>query len=343
MDNSEAWQMLSGILQAAQMIPPAQRAAPGSLPLTVIGGFLGAGKTTLVNNLLNAPHGRRLAVLVNDFGSVNIDAALIRTRTEDTISLANGCACCSVAGDLTRTLIELAQRDEPPEGIVLEASGLADPRGIAQVALANPALRLDGVVTLVDAETLFEHAADPAARATFLAQLTAADVIVLNKLDLVSAQMADATRAWLQREHAGRPIVEAVQSNIPVEIALGIHSEREFPRSPTPDPEHANAYQSWSVTDDMMLDGNRVREMMDALSAGVVRAKGILWLASDPDHRTVYQRVGARWSFTTAGRWDNDAPRSSLVVIGLRSSLQQPELEDRFDACRARLSSWTGE
>ncbi|MBA3508391.1 MAG: GTP-binding protein, partial [Betaproteobacteria bacterium] len=128
-------------------MPPVQRAAPGSLPLTVIGGFLGAGKTTLLNHLLGAPHGRRLAVLVNDFGPINIDAALIRSRSEDTISLANGCACCSVAGDLTRALIELAQRDEPPDAIVLEASGLADPHGIAQVALANPALRLDGVLT----------------------------------------------------------------------------------------------------------------------------------------------------------------------------------------------------
>src|SRR4051812_48870754 len=182
---ADAWQMLSGVLQAAQMIPQSQRAAAGSLPLTVIGGFLGAGKTTLLNNLLTQPHGRKIAVLVNDFGRINIDAALIRSRTEDMISLANGCACCSLAGDLTRTLIELAQREEPPDAIVLEASGLADPRGIAQVALANPALRLDGVLAVVDAETLAERAEDPAGGATFGAQLSAADLVVLNKLDLL--------------------------------------------------------------------------------------------------------------------------------------------------------------
>ncbi|MBA3505432.1 MAG: cobalamin biosynthesis protein CobW, partial [Betaproteobacteria bacterium] len=98
------------------------------------------------------------------------------------------------------------------------------------------------------------------------------------------------------------------------------------------------AYQSWSVAGDAKLDADRVREMMDGLGEAIVRAKGILWVASDPDQRTVYQRVGARGSFSTAGRWDGAAPRSSLVVIGLRSALQQPELERRFDACRAGLS-----
>src|SRR3954471_13706975 len=153
--------MLAGLIEATRLVPQALRAAPRSLPFTVIGGFLGAGKTTLLNRLLVEPHGLRLAVLVNDFGRINIDAALVASRSADTIALTNGCACCSVSGDLTRALVDLAQREDPPHAIVIEASGVADPRSLAQVALANPALRLDALVTIVDAETLFTHAADP--------------------------------------------------------------------------------------------------------------------------------------------------------------------------------------
>ena len=328
----EAWQMLSGILQAAQMIPAAQRAAAGSLPLTVIGGFLGAGKTTLLNRLLAEPHGRRIAVLINDFGRINIDAALIRSRTEDTISLANGCACCSVAGDLTKTLIELAQRLEPPDAIVLEASGLADPRGIAQVALANPALRLDGVLAVLDAETLHGRSQDPACRDTFLAQLSAADLIVLNKLDLLDENARDAARDWLNLHAPARPVVETVQADVPIEVVLGIHTEREPPRGAVPG--HASAFRSWSITCDTLLDAGKVRAMMDGIPAAILRAKGILWLSDAPDQRTVYQRVGPRWSYTAAGRWNAGKPESSLVLIGPVGMLDATQWCDRLRECQ---------
>jgi len=150
--------LLTGLMDAARIIPARLKAKDNSLPLTILAGFLGAGKTTLVNRLLSAPEGRRIVVLVNDFGSLDIDARLISSRSPGTISLANGCACCTVAGDLSRALVELAQRSDPPDAILLEASGLADPLGIAQVALANPAVRLDGIVTMIDAETASHHA-----------------------------------------------------------------------------------------------------------------------------------------------------------------------------------------
>jgi len=284
----EAWQMLSGFIQAAQMIPQAQRAAEGSLPLTVIGGFLGAGKTTLVNRLLSGDHGLRIAVLVNDFGRINIDAALIRSRTEDTISLANGCACCTIAGDLTKTLIGLAARKDPPEAIVLEASGLADPVGIAQVALANPALRLDGILAVVDAEAALRWAADPACAAPFAA---------------------------------------------PTDVVLGIGSARELPLRFAVPSGHAAAFRSWSGSIDSPLDGARVREMLGGLPAATLRAKGLLWLSEDQRHRTVFQRVGQRFSYT-AEDWGRDTPVSSLVVIGPAESIDPAALSIHFEACR---------
>ena len=180
-----AWDMLSGILQAGMSAPAHEAQADQSVPFIVITGFLGAGKTTLLNALLTQPHGKRLAVLVNDFGKINIDAMLVSQRTVDTISLSNGCTCCSLAGDLAVQLATLTQADRPPDAIVLEASGLADPHGIAQVALANRALALEGIVAVVDAQAMRGQAVDPAGRRIFAAQLAASDLIVLNKLALV--------------------------------------------------------------------------------------------------------------------------------------------------------------
>jgi len=329
-----AWQMLSGFIQAAQMIPQAQRAADASLPLTVIGGFLGAGKTTLLNRLLSGDHGLRIAVLVNDFGRINIDAALIRSRTEDTISLANGCACCTVAGDLTRTLISLAAREDPPQAIVLEASGLADPLGIAQVALANPALRLDGILTVVDAEAAVRLASDPAGGATFALQLAAADLVILNKTDLVDEDELVSARAKVEELAPRKPVVCTSNAEVPAEVVLGIRSGRVVPALDAAPRNHASAFASWSVETNALLDGDKLRAMMQALPAGVLRAKGILWLSDAPGQRTVFQRVGQRCSFVTQ-HWAGESPHSSLVAIGPSAAIDADALSRRFEACKA--------
>lgn len=311
----ETWRMLAGIIEATRVIPPLLRAPAGSLPLTVIGGFLGAGKTTLLNRLLAGSHGVRLAVLVNDFGRINIDARLVASRTADTIDLANGCACCSVAGELTRRLVELAQRPDPPHAIVIETSGTADPRGVAQVALANPALRLDGMVTLVDAETLFEHARHREHGALFAAQVKAADVILLTKTDLVDASWSEAARVWLASHAPGVPIVTAIQGEVPAEIVLGPHGTGD--RSGDSFERHEDRFRSWSATARVALDRERFLNMMEDVGARTLRSKGVLWLSDAPGCRTIYQRVGARSSLVPGEPWQaNEMRGSSVVVIG---------------------------
>ena len=325
--------MLSGLLDAAQVIPPQQRAAPGTLPLTVISGFLGAGKTTLLNRLLTEPHGRRLAVLVNDFGRIDVDAALVRARSADAIALTNGCACCSTSGDLARSLVRFAQAPDPPDAIVLEASGVADPFGIAQVALANPALRLEGVLTLVDAETLPARAADPACRDTVLAQILAADLLLLTKTDLVDAPGLAAATAALARLAPGRPVLRASQAASVIDVVLGLHGSGR-PAWPAATAGHAAAFQSWELEADTPLDRGRVGAWVEALPAGVLRAKGFLDLADDPGRRVLLQKVGRRWSLVAQGGWDGP-PRSGLVLIGTAGALDPGRLAREWGVCRA--------
>lgn len=326
---AEAWQMMAGLLEAARVIPANLRAPDGSLPLTILSGFLGAGKTTLLNRLLQEPGGRRLAVLVNDFGRINIDAALVRSRTDDMISLANGCVCCTVSSELTRTLIDLAQRPDPPDALVLEASGLADPRGIAQVALANPALRLDGVLTLVDAAS-FAQGVTAEAQATVAHQLAAADLIVLTKCDEASDEALRAVRGALAERHPGTPVVTSLLGDLPADVVLGVRSTRDPRLLPVAPWDHGAAFESWSLQASGPLDGARLQGFLDGLSPRLLRAKGVLHVADAPLRRFVYQRVGRRGRLEPERPWGNEAPASSLVLIGPKGCADGNALQRAF-------------
>src|SRR6185295_18755166 len=168
------------------------------IPLTVIGGYLGAGKTTLLNQLLRHNAGRRLAVVVNDFGSINIDAALITAHDGETMSLANGCICCTLANGFLTTLTQLKARPDPPEQIIVEASGVADTLKIGQYG-HMPGFRLDGIIVLADAETVRRRSRDRYVGRTVIRQLQGADFLILTKPDLVGDADRNAVRAWLQQ------------------------------------------------------------------------------------------------------------------------------------------------
>ncbi len=332
----EARQALSGMIFAAlKMRARKLRAPQGSLPLTIIGGFLGSGKTTLLNHLLVSPHGLRLVVLVNDFGRINIDAALVASRTDDMISLSNGCACCAVSADLTNSLIAIAEREDPPDAIVLEASGIADPNGIVPIALSNPSIRLDGSIVLVDAETLQTLAEDPLTSRLFNNQIHSADLIVLSKVDLINVEQREQARAWLKTTYPDKRVIEAVNGNVPTEVLLGIETKRDLQAAGPKPTDHVHDFESVSVTIDEPLDGDRLHEFLDSLPKTLLRAKGILQLAEEPDRRTIYQRVGARWDYRAAEPWGDEAPHSSLVFIGPRGLLNRPALEAGLNACVA--------
>jgi hypothetical protein len=153
------------------------------LPLTVIGGYLGAGKTTLINRLLSEPHGQRVLVMVNDFGAINIDAALLSSQSEDTLELSNGCVCCTMGADLFMAVGDVLDRDPRPDHMVIEASGIADPARIAQVALAEPDLSYGGVVSVVDALNYDALSRDVQIGAQVRGQVDVADLVLVSKAE----------------------------------------------------------------------------------------------------------------------------------------------------------------
>jgi len=276
------------------------------LPLTVLGGFLGAGKTTLVNALLRQAAGLRLAVLVNDFGSVNIDAALIAAVAGETIALTNGCICCAVGDDFAAGLAAVLARRTAPDHVLVEASGVADPGAIAAIAQLDPELRLAGVLVLADAASVAERLADARLADTLRRQLRAADLLVLTKTDLVPTAAAEEAAALLRPLAPGAALMRAVHGMLPMEVALGQHAGGDH--APPPRAAHGASFASVTLRPARPLPVAALRAALDALPEGVLRAKGVLPLAEGP--RVLVQRVGRRLELTPEA-----APAEPVLVL----------------------------
>ena len=299
------------------------------LPVTVLGGYLGAGKTTLLNRLLADVQGVKLAVLVNDFGEVNIDAALIANRDGETISLANGCVCCSIGDNLGMTLYDLAERPDGPEHILVEASGVADPARIAGYAGCHPRLCLDGIVVLADAETVQARAGDRYVGDVVRQQLSSADLIVLSRTDLLDASATRCVRDWIEGEIPEARVQEASTVSRLAQLLLVGGGTVEVPSSPG---EHDSLFAAWRLASALPLDGVALRRVLAALPPAVLRAKGIVSLAEAPGRRFVLQLVGRRWSLEPEVKSDGAALAglSEVVAIGLAGQLDMDQLQALF-------------
>lgn len=293
-----------------------------TLPLTIIGGYLGAGKTTLLNRVLTEDHGRRFAVIVNDFGAVNVDASLIANHEGDTISLTNGCICCSATDGTAEAIARILKRSAEFDHIIIEASGVAEPGKVARNA-AGFRLPLDGVIVLADAEQLPDQAANRYAGRSVLAQLRQADVIVLNKVDLPSPARLDETRALIARHAPDVPVLETEQARLPYALLFGVGrgaAVGAFTAGAEAAHDHAAEYAA-----ELLELGPVSRAAFEALVqeqvAPAIRAKGHVALSDAPEVRHLYQKVGRRWTLVPDGGWDGETPCTRIVTIRIREDL----------------------
>src|SRR5215217_4633917 len=347
-----------------------ENSAPEKIPVTVLTGYLGAGKTTLLNRILSEPHGKKYAVIVNEFGEIGIDNDLIVGADEEVFEMNNGCICCTVRGDLIRIIDGLMRRKGKFDAIIVETTGLADPAPVAQTFFVDENVgnktKLDAVVTVADAKYLKDRLKDaPEAKN----QIAFADVILINKTDLVTDAELREVEARIRGINPYAKLHRTQRSQIPLNEILGRNAfdldrildiEPEFLRAADHDPDHHHDHdhghdhghahshgglkhyhdedmQSISLKTDQPLDPDKffpfIQNLTQAEGPNILRSKGILSLKDDPQ-RFVFQGVHMMLDGDHQREWRADEKRESrLVFIG--RNLPEEKIRKGFESCVA--------
>jgi G3E family GTPase len=316
----------------------------GQIPVTVLTGYLGAGKTTLLNRILSENHGRKFAVVINEFGELGVDNDLVVDADEEVFEMNNGCICCTVRGDLIRIIGGLMKRKGRFDGIIVETTGLADPAPVAQTFFVDEDVkrttRLDAIVTVVDAKHLPARLKDsPEAQE----QIAFADIIVLNKMDLVTEEEAAEVERQIRAINPYAEIRRSTKSDVPLDAVIGrdaFNLSRILEREPdfleSDEHEHDSEVNSVSFEVSRPIDPEKfnawISQLLQAKGQDLLRTKGILHYAGD-NRRFAFQAVHMIADGDYIGEVkEGDPRRSKIVFIG--RDLNRPQLRRGFEACQ---------
>lgn len=337
------------------------------LKATILSGFLGAGKTTLLNHIIRENHGLKIAILVNDFGEINIDSDLIESQEEYKLNLTGGCICCTMQSDLFFTVMKLLKEEKKPDYLIVECSGAADPLHVLTL-LSSLRLRshihVDGLFTIIDASSLMEIETQEH-RQLAEHQIKVANLLILNKIDRIDDQKLEKVKQFIRNIIPKAVMLETTRCQIPVDLVLGFKDLPELKSLPqhqsidihmhevhqnetgliqilpevpvnnasVKDKPHDLVFESWSFNSDRPLNKKAFEELLEHISPDIIRAKGFVYWDDPEDPLILFNLVGKWINLDVHFEKQNLPLETRLVFIGNPGWKKQSGIESRLIHC----------